>query len=888
MRKHIIFFLLILTTCLSTHAQSWMEDMVVARQMVDSLKQELKTAKGGERIDCLNLLSATYSWMWDENDKHLDSVCMYADEAYDLAKKTTYKKGLGYAILWKAHCFAGRTDNDINNNNTEINYLQSEKWAQQAIQIGEEIKDYRLIGDVYSMLKWMERWRGSAIKYKDYVEKTIYYYEKPVIKKLSGLLNISKCAQCQGNEKLLGSLYQQYAQILSSERKDVNIIKHQIDKAIFYFSKIGNKWGLAGGYRSLGQLANNAINLEAGIEYLLKAVALSGETGNPRGELDALNDLCSAYWNMGDFENGLNISRRSLTLAENGIRNSYIGSADSLRLGQAYYWHARFYEIAGDYTTSLAFFNKARIFYPPIPGYNTPLMVALGELHRKAGNYDSAKVYLMQFEKRDGGKPMLANLYVSLKQYDDALRILNLSREQLVYRNNNLGMGRNLLIVANAYLGKNNLEQALIHATKGVNLLGQMKRNVYLIDGYKVLSEVFDKLGKGDSAFYYLKKYSQLKDSLLTRQFYFRLNDYKKEAEELKRIGRIKLLEKDNLVKAQQIKQQLLRKAQNEAQLSLMDKDYKIKEQQLQIKDQELKQQTLFKDRNQTQLILLDKENKLKDQRLKQQSFIRNALIAGLFLLLALSVFIFRILSLKRKNERLQNEKRHAELQQKASELEMQALRAQMNPHFIFNCLSSINKFILKNDTDAASDYLTRFSRLIRQSLTNSQLSLIPINDEIETLRLYLDMERLRFSESFTYNIIYENMIEPETIYIPPMLLQPFCENAIWHGLMHKQGPGKLDVIMSLTNGELQCIIADNGIGRQKAAELKSRSNGKQKSFGLKITTERLALFNNEKTVHSFYKTEDVLDSNKNIAGTKVILNIKFKNSVLKSVNQSV
>src|SRR4029079_8322774 len=178
--------------------------------------------------------------------------------------------------------------------------------------------------------------------------------------------------------------------------------------------------------------------------------------------------------------------------------------------------------------------------------------------------------------------------------------------------------------------------------------------------------------------------------------------------------------------------------------------------------------------------------------------------------------------------------------------------------------------------------------RLIRFGLTNSQLSLIPLSDEIEMLRLYLDMERLRFSDSFDYNISFENTIEPETIYIPPMLLQPFCENAIWHGLMHKQGQGRLEVVMSIKENQLQCIIADNGIGREKAAELKTKSGAKQKSFGLKITTERLALFNNEKIVHNFYKIEDVLDSNGNIAGTKVILNIKFKNTVQQVVKETV
>jgi sensor histidine kinase YesM len=149
-------------------------------------------------------------------------------------------------------------------------------------------------------------------------------------------------------------------------------------------------------------------------------------------------------------------------------------------------------------------------------------------------------------------------------------------------------------------------------------------------------------------------------------------------------------------------------------------------------------------------------------------------------------------------------------------------------------------------------------------------------------------MERLRFSDSFDYNISFENTIEPETIYIPPMLLQPFCENAIWHGLMHKQGQGRLEVVLRIKDNRLQCIIADNGIGREKAAELKTKSGAKQKSFGLKITTERLALFNNEKTTDSFYKTEDVLNADGNVAGTKVLLNIKFKETFKEKIKETV
>ena len=249
-----------------------------------------------------------------------------------------------------------------------------------------------------------------------------------------------------------------------------------------------------------------------------------------------------------------------------------------------------------------------------------------------------------------------------------------------------------------------------------------------------------------------------------------------------------------------------------------------------------------------------------------------------------LGIFIFRSLSLKRKNEKLAIGKTQAELQQKVAELEMQALRAQMNPHFIFNCLSSINRFIFKNDNKVASDYLTRFSRLIRMVLMHSQKKLIPLEDELEMLRLYLDLERLRFKDAFDYSITTTNIVDAGAIFIPPLLLQPFCENAVWHGLMHKEEKGHLKIIINELNGEekkaLHCIIEDDGIGRKKAAEFKSKSAENEKSMGLKITTERLALLNQENNFSTFYKIEDMLDENNEVAGTRVQLKIRHKESI--------
>jgi LytS/YehU family sensor histidine kinase len=256
-----------------------------------------------------------------------------------------------------------------------------------------------------------------------------------------------------------------------------------------------------------------------------------------------------------------------------------------------------------------------------------------------------------------------------------------------------------------------------------------------------------------------------------------------------------------------------------------------------------------------------------------------------------LAVIVFRFITLKKRNEKhlrvlaenelrlqiSQSEKTRAELEKHATELEMQALRAQMNPHFIFNCLTSINRFILKNESESASDYLTKFSRLIRMVLTNSKNGFITLSDELETLRLYLEMERLRFRNAFDYNISFKNEIDPESIFIPPLILQPFAENAIWHGLMHKEGSGHLEMEFSLEHKKLCCVISDNGIGRIQASMLNSKSAEKKKSMGLRITAERLSLLNQVTDVNAFFNIEDVTDDDGNALGTRVIVKMNYR-----------
>lgn len=211
----------------------------------------------------------------------------------------------------------------------------------------------------------------------------------------------------------------------------------------------------------------------------------------------------------------------------------------------------------------------------------------------------------------------------------------------------------------------------------------------------------------------------------------------------------------------------------------------------------------------------------------------------------------------------------------KIAETEMTALRAQMNPHFIFNCLNSIKLYTLENDSQTASEYLTKFSQLIRLVLENSRSEKVTLQKELETLKLYIELEAMRFKNKVNYKINVVPHIDQQYIEIPPLLLQPYVENAIWHGLMHKEEGGNILIEISQPEEYLLHIeITDDGIGREMAREHKSKSATRQKSFGLKMTSERLEAINHIYKTNTEVKIVDLVDAHGNAAGTKVIIEI--------------
>ncbi|PUZ22154.1 Two component regulator propeller [Chitinophaga costaii] len=214
--------------------------------------------------------------------------------------------------------------------------------------------------------------------------------------------------------------------------------------------------------------------------------------------------------------------------------------------------------------------------------------------------------------------------------------------------------------------------------------------------------------------------------------------------------------------------------------------------------------------------------------------------------------------------------KRRAEFQQQISQSEMKALRAQMNPHFIFNALNSIQLFMMKNQMEQALAYLGRFARLIRDVLDHSQLNTLPLSKELKMLENYMELEKLRFADQFQYSISISPALDPDFIEIPSMILQPFVENAIWHGLLHKKEMGILRINFEKKDKHLLCIIQDNGIGRERSAAIKQQGGETHHSRGLQITRDRLSLYNSRFNVEASFEILDLKSPTGDNLGTQV------------------
>lgn len=286
-------------------------------------------------------------------------------------------------------------------------------------------------------------------------------------------------------------------------------------------------------------------------------------------------------------------------------------------------------------------------------------------------------------------------------------------------------------------------------------------------------------------------------------------------------------------------------------------------------KDQEISQAARVRsdlNAKQNRIASLEKDRALSESRFeltqernKSQQYIIYSLIGGVLLLLFAGYFMLKNMKQQKLNNNL---------------LALKSLRSQMNPHFIFNALNSVNSFIASNDERTANKYLSDFSLLMRAVLENSEEDFIPLEKEIELLELYTKLEHFRFKDKFDYSIVIDENVNVEEFQIPPMLLQPYIENAVWHGLRYKSEKGELNInITQVNKDELKISITDDGIGRTKSKAMKTENQKKHNSKGLGNIKKRVAILNEMYKDKVDVFIEDYLDAED--SGTKVEVTLK-------------
>jgi len=262
------------------------------------------------------------------------------------------------------------------------------------------------------------------------------------------------------------------------------------------------------------------------------------------------------------------------------------------------------------------------------------------------------------------------------------------------------------------------------------------------------------------------------------------------------------------------------------------------------------------------QIAQLERDKQINELKVEQTRNLNIGIVIVFVFLLLLGILFLR-------QNKLKNE-------HKSTLLEQKLLRLQMNPHFIFNALSSIHSLMNPKDVNKASDYLGNFSRLLRASLESSREDYILLKDEISSLKNYLELQQLRYEKKFNYNIDVDRDIDLESAILPPMLIQPFTENAIEHGIRHKKDPGNIHIRFKLENKKITCEIEDDGVGRERAWEVEYANKGKYKSLATEIIRDRIKILNKKLKQKINLNITDLISETNEALGTIVRLDLPY------------
>jgi tetratricopeptide (TPR) repeat protein/two-component sensor histidine kinase len=569
---------------------------------------------------------------------------------------------------------------------------------------------------------------------------------------------------------------------------------------------------------------------------------------------------------------------------------------------------AYFYLYHGKISNSLVTITKAEKLLPYFRdmGVEAEFFKYRGITHNFSGNYDVAVNDLLKASslyESLGDSTGLAHSYLNLgisnmdlKNYDKALEYYQKSLDIYQAMGDEKRMGNALGNIGIIYKEKNDYDQAIYYYNQSLQI---NEKNGFMFDARMDLNNLgvlYEEMGDFEKALELHQKSKEIADSLglpfyiLTSAFNlalveYRLKNYTKSITALRKI--VEAAEEKNykaiLERSYKVLSDSYEATGNLALALSSRKQYEIWKDSLmnenhlnQVAELQTKYETEKKEK---QIVLLAQAKELQEKETQWQATLKKASLGGLFAVLLLGGLFIQVLTQRIKNQKLltaKNEEiKEVNFKRQLSELEMKALRAQINPHFLFNCMNSINRMVLNGETENASRYLTKFAKLVRQILENSELPTVSLENELAMLESYIQLEALRFKGKINYEIVLDESINPEDTYLPSMVLQPFVENAIWHGLMHKETEDKGMITIAIKEDEdrLLCTIEDNGVGREMAQVLREKSVLKSKSMGMKITEERLRLLSKEQLAQ-LIRITDLKDAMNFALGTRVDISI--------------
>jgi tetratricopeptide (TPR) repeat protein/type II secretory pathway pseudopilin PulG len=489
---------------------------------------------------------------------------------------------------------------------------------------------------------------------------------------------------------------------------------------------------------------------------------------------------------------------------------------------------------------------------------------SLGNIYYWRKNYPKAALYyqkaydISKLLGRPSGRPLnnLGIVYTLDSQYDKAIETYYKAIEVYKKQNARELIAQVYINIGAAYNNSARYPEAIANVERGIEQLRALNSTSGLPEAYEELVSIYSRKNDFKNALDYQTKLTALKDSIAGKSRQNELTELQARFESAKKEGEIQGLRSKNALQdlsfqRQQfdLTNQRLMAERNAAALKVVQREQDFQDLELQKTAAELKEAEQVKDLQSAQLIVNQKDKQIKEQEIAEQFKNLNLLRGLLVSLFLLALLLWQLIRYRQRaelakkkleNERLQNEAHRSRIEMKA-----EALRAQMNPHFIFNSLNTIEGFMLQNKTLEASSFLQKFSKLIRLVLENSRHSTISLEQDLEVLRIYVQLESIRYEGTFTYAFdVDDSVLEYQ---IPPTLIQPFIENAILHGLRHRfksSEGGFLKITVEEVEKNLVVLIEDNGLGRENAR--KNRENsvivGKT-SIGMDNTAERLRLF---------------------------------------------